>query len=147
MRLSTRTRYGARAIVELAVAYPRRSLSVREVADSLKLSAKYLEHIMASLKAGGLVRASRGMQGGYALARPPRSITLNDVFQVLEGNDALVQCVVNASDCPVSAHCATRETWVEMQNAITDVLKGTSLQDLVERKRSKAGSAAPMYQI
>lgn len=68
MRIATKARYGARAMVELALAYPDGTLSVRDVAERQSISAKYLEHIMASLKTAGLVTAARGIHGGYALA-------------------------------------------------------------------------------
>jgi len=75
MKLSTRMRYGCRAMTELAAAYPDRSVSVRDMARNQRLSAKYLEHIVSPLKTAGLIEAVRGIHGGYALSRPPERVS------------------------------------------------------------------------
>ena len=93
MKLSTKARYGTRALVELGSVYPREATSVRKVAEKLELSVKYLEQIMSALKAAGLVTAVRGVNGGYTLARRPEDITLLDIFGVLEGTPVLVECL------------------------------------------------------
>ena len=148
MKLSTRARYGARALAELAAANPDAAVSVKDVAQRQKISPKYLEHIMAALRAAGLVKAVRGMYGGYVLARPSEKITLKDVFEVLEGSLAPVDCVDHPDSCPMEDTCPTRETWVEMKESMARVLQGTTVQDLVDRKRRKsAASGAPMYHI
>ena len=142
MRLSTAVRYGARAIVQMASLGNDGPVSVREIGERQAISAKYLEHILKALKAGGLVRAVRGKEGGYVLTRPPGSITLKDVFESLEGPVTLVDCV----DCPLSCAmyevCPTRDTWVELKEAIEGVLERTTIQDLVERWNGKAAWAA-----
>ena len=115
MRLSTRTRYGTRAMVELALAYPDLAVPVKDVARKQNLSAKYLEQIMSALKAADLVRSVRGMHGGYALSREPDSITLADVFHVLEGSAAPVDCVdhpeVGHRWPPVVGECPEGRQW------------------------------------
>ena len=147
MKLSTKARYGARALAELAVGYPDSMASVANIAEKQKISPKYLEHIMASLRAVGIVKAVRGMHGGYALARAPASITLKQLFRVLEGSVAPVYCVDHPDSCPMEGTCATRETWVEMKESMERVLDDTTVQDLVERKKRKTASSAPMYYI
>ena len=147
MRLSTRMRYGCRAMAELAVAYPREAVSVREIAENQRLSVKYLEHIASALKEAGLVRAIRGMHGGYALCRPPAQISLSDILHALEGSSAPVECVDNPSLCPFWEICPTRETWVEMGEAIEGVLRRTTLQNLAERAQRKGGPPSSMYHI
>lgn len=147
MKLSTRARYGARALVEVALGYPDGTVSVRDVAESQSISAKYLEHIMASLKVAGLVRSVRGMHGGFTLARPPADITLREVLEALEGSVAPVDCVDHPDSCPLGDVCPTRETWVEMKESMVRVLGGTTIQDLVERKRRKGAPSTPMYYI
>ena len=145
MRLSTRTRYGSRAMVELALVYPDSAVSVKDVARSQHLSPKYLEQIMGTLKAADLVRAVRGMHGGYALTREPGSITMGDVFRVLEGSAAPVDCVDHPEGCPLGDVCPMCETWVELKDAVDKVLDNTTIQTLVERKKKEQG--VPMYQI
>jgi Rrf2 family cysteine metabolism transcriptional repressor len=133
MRLSTRTRYGCRALAEVAAAYPAGTPSVREIARKQRLSSKYLESIMQALKVAGLVRATRGMHGGYALTHPPSEVKLSDVFRVLEGPSAPVPCVDTPDLCAMSHDCPTRGTWVELKAAIDGVLNRRTLQDLAAR--------------
>lgn len=145
MRISTRTRYAARALAELASGRVT-PVSVRELAETEHISAKYLEQILGSLSAVGLVRAVRGKSGGYELAKPPASITLKDVFVVFEGSIAL-ECTDDPDRCPMVATCATRDTWVELKEAILRVLEGTTLQDVADRKRAKLASSTFVYEI
>jgi Rrf2 family protein len=137
MRLSTRTRYGSRALAELAAAYPGQVLSLKDVAKNQHLSVKYLEHIMTTLRVAGLVRPVRGMRGGYTLTRPPGRITLREVFETLEGSLAPVDCVDDPQSCPLKEVCPTRETWVEIKNSLAKILEGTTLQDLLARKKRR----------
>jgi Rrf2 family protein len=147
MRICTRTRYGARALAELAAAYPVGPVPLRELARSQRLSVKYLEQIMARLKSAGLVRAVRGMRGGYTLTVPPGEVNLSDVFRALEGGPLLVKCVARPDICVMHEGCPTRDTWVELGEAITKFLRGTTLQGLAERRASKDHACAPSYQI
>ena len=142
MRLSTTVRYGARAITQVAAAHPDRPVTVREIAEQQAVSAKYLEQILRALKAGGLIRAVRGNQGGYVLARPAASITLKDVYECLEGSAAPVDCADCAELCALHDVCPTRDTWVELKEAVEGVLERTSIEELVRRKNQKARSAA-----
>lgn len=147
MKLSTRTRYGTRAMVELAAAYERGPVSVKEVAEKQKLSEKYLEQIMAALKTSGLVNSVRGLHGGYTLARAPSSIRLGDIFRVLEGSPAPVDCVDDPGLCSMRDVCPTRSTWVEMKQALEVVLDGTTLQDLLDQMQKRAATRELMYNI
>lgn len=147
MKLSTTVRYGARAMTEIASAFPRRAVSVREVARQQGISPKYLEQILKPLKAAGLVQVVRGNQGGYVLARPPERITLKEVCESLEGSVAPVDCVDFPDSCPMHEGCPTRDTWVEIKEAVEGVLERTTIRDLVERKLRKATPPAPVYQI
>jgi len=137
MKLSTRARYGTRAMVELAAAAPHKPLSTQEVARSQRLSVKYLEQILAPLKAAGLIKAVRGVHGGHALARPAGEINLLDIYTAIEGAPVLVECVADSGSCPASCSCPTRDTWLQMNDAIQSILGKTTLQDLLERGRSK----------
>ena len=147
MKLSTRTKYGTRALVELALAEGDEVISTRKVADEQDISFKYLEQIMSALRAGGLVNSRRGQNGGYTLARRPEQITLLQVYRVLEGSTAPADCVDDPGSCPMGADCAPRETWAEMAESIRDVLENTTLRDLTERHREKHRGGSPTYQI
>lgn len=135
MRLSTRFRYGSRAMAELARLPPRQAISVREIARRERLSPKYLEQIMARLKAAGLARSVRGVRGGYELARPPGSIRLSEVFQALEGSMAPVECLEHPELCSMQRTCPTRRTWLKLAEAIAGVLNTTRVADLVAPRK------------
>jgi len=147
MKLSTRSRYGARAMVEIALAYPDGTVSVKRVSERQNISHKYLERIMRELKNSGFLKAVRGMHGGYALARSPESITLKDIIEALDGSLAPVQCVDHPESCSVENVCPTRDTWAEMKTAMETVLENTTLQDLVDRKKRKEAVPGEMYAI
>ena len=95
VRLTTKTRYGTRAMLYLALRYDEGPTSSKEIAVDQQLSVKYLERLLGQLLGAGLVRSVRGAQGGYMLARPPDQINLREIFGVLEGDDGLVECVVH----------------------------------------------------
>ena len=147
MIISTKTRYGARAISELAKAYPDGALSAKEVARKQRLSVKYLEQILSTLKTAGLIRAIRGAHGGYKLTRPPAEIKMIEVFRVLEGSAAPVDCVDHPDSCEMKGICPTRDTWVQIKEAVEGVLESTTLEDLARRSKGKADSAALVYHI
>lgn len=147
MKMSTRARYGTRAMAELAVAYPHRPVSVKELAQLQGLSIKYLEQIMAALKVAGLVKAVRGLHGGYELGAPPEHVNLYDIYQALEGSPVLVECIAHPEICAKRAGCPTRDTWIELNDAVTKVLHDTTLQDLVRRKAEKCAQAVATYEI
>ena len=144
MKLSTRTRYGIRAILELAVNYGKGPLQIKAIAKNQDISVKYLEQLIAMLKSAGIVRSIRGSKGGYTLAKAPEQIKLSDVFTCLEGPVVTVECLENQSYCVRVADCATRQLWAQVQNAIMNVLQSTTLQDLVNRTKDKT---ALSYQI
>lgn len=145
MKLSTRSRYGMRAALELAVDYEKGPLQIKVIAQRQGISNKYLEQLMAVLKGAGLLRSVRGPKGGYLLARKPADITVYEVFKVLEGPVYTVECVEHEDFCPRCAECLTRQVWSEMDKAIVEVLESVTLQDLVDRARK--GDETANYQI
>lgn len=137
MRVSTRTRYGLRAMIELALAYNQGPVSVREIAAKQGLSVKYLEQLFSALKTAGLVHAVRGAGGGYTLARTPDQVKLSEIFRVLEGGFAPVDCVEEGQVCIHEDECATRDMWLELTRVVTEVLDHNTLADLAENSRRK----------
>ncbi len=133
MKLSSRTRYGMRAILELALEYGKSPLQIKAIAEREDISNKYLEQLIAMLKAAGLVRSIRGPRGGYLLAKPPEEIQLKDVFLTLEGPMVSAECLQHPEYCARCTDCATRKIWHELQDAIFGVLESVTLADLVEQ--------------
>ena len=136
MKLSTRTRYAVRAIIELAQNEDKRPLQLKIIARRQDISVKYLEQLMAVLKSAGFVRSIRGSKGGYILAKAPGQIKLSDVFHYLEGSVTTVECVEDENCCARSADCVARQVWAQMQQSIENVLQSITLQDLVDRAKN-----------
>ncbi len=136
MKLSTRTRYAMRAVLELADQYGKGPLQTRLIADHQDISIKYLEQLMAALKSAGLVRSQRGARGGYVLAQPPDKVKLSEVFDAFEGPVATVECVANNNYCARAADCVARQVWSEVQLAVRNVLQSTTLQDALDRAKA-----------
>ena len=137
MKLSTRTRYGIRAMAELARNYGQGPMQLRMIAKKQDISTKYLEHLMAILKAAGLVVTVRGARGGYMLSRAPEKIKLSACFDCLEGRTVTVECVEDENFCARQVDCVVREVWVQMHEAIHHVLESQSLRDIVEKSKNK----------
>ena len=133
MKLSTRTRYGVRAILELAENYDKGPLQLKAIAEHQEISFKYLEQLMAVLKSAGIVRSVRGPSGGYVLAKSPNEINVSDCFNCLEGPVITTECVDNSSFCTRTADCIARGLWTDVQNTVMDLLHSITLQSLIDR--------------
>ena len=132
MKLSTRTRYGIRAILELAKNHGESPLQIKTIARCQDISVKYLEQLMAMLKSAGFVRSIRGSRGGYVLAKAPNQIKLGDIFSCLEGPVAMVECVQDSNRCARADKCLSRKLWTKLQMEIMVVLNSITLQDLLD---------------
>ncbi len=145
MKLSTRARYGTRALLDLAQHHNSEPVQLKDIASRQGISLHYLEHIIAPLVSAGIVRSIRGAHGGLKLIKKPRGLKLSEVVQLLEGTITPVDCVGNPASCDRSDLCVTREVWSEVKRAIDETLDSITLQDLVERqeKAKQAGKAIP----
>ncbi len=133
MRLSTRSRYGARLLLDLAQHAEEGPIHLVEVAQRQQLPLKYLEQIASQLKKAGLMKSVRGPKGGYVLGRAPEEIGLAEVVSLLEEGECLTDCVANADTCERADICATRLVWQEAGQALYDRLRRITLADLVTR--------------
>lgn len=147
MKLSTKGRYGVRALLDLALHRDEGLVPLKDIARRQEFSLPYLEHLIAPLIAAGLVKSTRGARGGVLLLQPPSKVKLSDVVQILEGSIAPVDCVNNPALCHRAASCVTRDIWIEMKRAMSRVLDSTTLQDLVERQKQKSKTETGMYYI
>lgn len=147
MKLSTRTRYGTRALLELGLRGGGGPVFLKDIARKQQISLAYLEHLITPLISGGIIRSTKGPKGGIMLARKPEDIKLSEITLLLEGSVAPVECVDHPEVCKRSDLCVTREIWSEMKNAMDGVLESTTLQDLVERQKKKGHPEESMYYI
>ncbi|MFW6105203.1 MAG: RrF2 family transcriptional regulator [Chloroflexota bacterium] len=147
MKLSTKGRYGLRALLDLALYQGEGLVLLKDIARRQEVSLPYLEHLIAPLIAAGVVKSTRGARGGVLLLKPPSEIKLSEVIQLLEGSITPVDCVNNPALCHRATFCVTRDIWVEMKEAMSQVLDSTTLQDLVERQKRKGRPEEMMYYI
>ncbi len=130
IKISTRFRYGLRALLALAKAYPDQLVSVNQIARTQQISPKYLEQIMAQLKSGNIVKSHPGINGGYRLLHPPSKINLLDVANILEGELAVTECAKATNICQNEDLCPARKLWQNLNHAIEGVLTATTLDQL-----------------
>ncbi len=134
MKLSTRGRYGLRAMVDLAIHYNEGSVLLKDVARRQMVSLKYLEQLVTPLRAAGLVLGVRGARGGYRLSNPPEEVYISTILQALEGSLAPVECSHDNHPCRLVRRCATHELWDEVHDAISNILENRSLADVANRQ-------------
>lgn len=138
MKLSTRARYGTKALLELALHENGEMVPLKEIAQRQDIPLPYLEHLISPLVQAGIVKSTRGVGGGVSLVKPPHQVVLSEVILLLEGSLAPVDCLNHPEACSHSKHCVTRSLWNELREAISGVLESITLQDLVERQRREA---------
>jgi Rrf2 family protein len=124
-------------MVDIGENHDKGPVSLRELANRQDISMKYMEQIIPSLKAAGLVRSIRGAKGGYVLDRSPRDISLADIIHALEGPWSIVDCVDDKSLCSRTQECAAYDVWQYIHDAVHTVLDGTTLEDMIARHREK----------
>ena len=137
MKLSTRARYGTKALLELALHWGEEPVLLKAIAQRQQIPLPYLEHLIAPLVQAGIVKSTRGTRGGVSLLKPPEEVILSEVIQLLEGSIVVVECVDNPEYCSRSDLCVTHDIWDEVKEAINKVLECVTLHDLVERQKQK----------
>lgn len=137
MKLSTKGRYGLRAIIDLARYSENEPVSIRSIASRQGISEGYLEQIVALLKKAGLVKSIRGVSGGYILAKNMREISVGDVLRALEGSLEPVKCAAfhPEENCAAANGCVTKYVWQKINQSIASTVDAISLAELVEESR------------
>lgn len=133
MWVSTRAQYGLRALVEIALSSEPTSLKV--VSERQNISQHYLEQIIAVLRRAGIVESTRGAYGGYRITRPLEQVTALEVVELMEGSLAPVACIEDTQSCEHIGHCSTETLWNRVDSAVREVLKGTTLAQLVAERQ------------
>ena len=134
MKISTKGRYALRMMTDLAAAPSDRLVALGEIAERQQISKKYLEQIVPMLVRAGLLRASRGFQGGYQLVKEPVRYTVGEILRVTEGNLAPIACLEpEVNPCPRKAECRVLPIWEGLYRTITEYLEGITLQDILDR--------------
>lgn len=134
MKLSTKGRYGLRAVLDLAIHSEEEAAALSSIAQRQNISISYLEQLIAKLKKAGIVESKRGAQGGYKLAKPPEEISVGEILRVLEGDLNPVDCAEilgGESTCCSSDMCVTKYVWKRISDSINSAVDALMLSELV----------------
>lgn len=129
MILSTKGRYGLKAIFELSVNYGTGPIPLKKISKKYDISENYLEQLFAKLKKKGYIDTVRGPQGGYLLAKDPKEITVGMILRTLEGDITASECI-NKEVCSRESICATRIIFEKIEKSINDVIDSITLADM-----------------
>ncbi len=133
MWISTKAQYGMRALVEIALS-GNEPVSLKTVAERQLISQPYLEQIVAVLRRAGYVEALRGAHGGYRVTRALDKIDALEIVELLEGSLAPVTCIDDEETCERTGNCSTEGLWRRVDTAVREVLRSTTLADLVAER-------------
>lgn len=136
MKISTKGKYGLRAMIDLAQYSEQEAVSISSVAQRQRISESYLEQLVAKLKKAGLVISIRGAAGGYRLARPASEISVGDVLRALEGDVRAVICTAQTDEgCEGEELCVTKYVWQRINDSIEKTVDEMMLDQLVAESR------------
>uniref|UniRef100_A0A831UK19 RrF2 family transcriptional regulator n=1 Tax=Geobacter metallireducens TaxID=28232 RepID=A0A831UK19_GEOME len=140
MKLSTKSRYGLRAIFDIAYNSGNLPAQVQDISRRQGISPRYLEQIFQGLKRAGILKSKRGPQGGYCLARKPEEITVAEVLIATERDMNLVECTSKRKkkpECGFDGSCVTQELWCEASSRLVDYFSSITVKDLCDRGQQK----------
>jgi len=144
MRLTTKSRYGLRMVLDLALYGGDIPVPLHDIATRQNISLKYLEKLIRNLRAGGLVQSMRGASGGHMLARSPEEITVGQIVRLLEDCTALTECAENpgriCGTCTRAGDCLSQWVWIEASRALFDRLDRITIAQLMQNRSQIIGS-------
>lgn len=147
MRVTTRVRYGLRAMLQIADAWgTNHPVPISAIASSQEISGKYLEQLVGSLRRRELISSRKGVHGGYSLTRAPQEITLWQIIAALDGETELVECVTHPEICDKAQQCCTRVIWSLLGKSMHEFWDSFTLQDLLDRLPHGGGDLLPCQQ-
>ena len=132
MKLTTRSRYGTRMLLDIALHGEDGPVRISDIAERQNISVKYLEKLIRELRLAGFIKSRRGPRGGHMLSATPDDIRMGEVVRVLEGDEALVRCAADESCCERAEGCHTRALWRNATQAVFERLNSFTLADLLE---------------
>lgn len=138
MRLSTKSRYGTRLLLDIALNCQGGPVRIQDTAQRQDISVKYLERIAQILRKGGFLKSRRGKKGGHTIAKPLDQISVGEVIKLLEGDSLLAECGTNNPHCDLAGNCITRLVWMEASTAMFEKLNTITFADLA--KHAKEGT-------
>ena len=134
MKFSTKTRYGIRAVLEIALNANEKGIYQKDIAKNQDISYKYLDHILSSLKATGIVTKAHGRKSGYVLTRKPSEITVYDIHNAFEPGICVIDCIAPDFECNRENNCALKGFWGQLNNQIIEYFKSTTIENLMHEQ-------------
>ncbi len=144
LKVSTKGRYGLRAIIDLIINSNGENIPLITIAERQDISKNYLEQVFSALRKAGIVKSTKGAQGGYYLADKPSNITVGDVLRVLEGDLSVVSSDLDDQDNPIE-ECISRNVWEKVDSKVNEIIDSITLEDLVNEYRNDSNTL--MYYI
>ncbi|MFC1886138.1 RrF2 family transcriptional regulator [Thermodesulfobacteriota bacterium] len=135
MKLTTKTRYGTRLLLDLGLHLEKGAVQMSEISMRQSISVKYLEQLIRPLKKAGFVVSVRGPKGGHMLAKSPEKITLGQITRLFEGSSDLVECISDSDKCAKATDCVVRSAWKEATRALFNKLDAITIADLMSNSK------------
>lgn len=135
MRITTKSRYGTRLIIDLALNSKKGPVKLIDISKRQGISLKYMEKLIKKLKEAGFVKSMRGPHGGYMLAMPMKDISVADIVKILEGTDSITDCTDKENvcgECNRAGECITQWIWMETSEAMFKKLNSFKIDKLVK---------------
>jgi len=134
MKINTKIRYGLRTMISIACCDEPKGLLQKDIAEKQKLSVKYLDAIISSLKSKGLITTFKGKGSGYRLTRPAIEISMYDIYTAFE-RITVVECLDNPEFCEFECCCAANNYWSQMKIDFIKILKSKNLDEIAKKER------------
>lgn len=149
MKLNTKTRYGIRSMIELAMNWGGKGIFQKDISERQQISYKYLDHIISALKTKGLITNVEGKKSGYKLSRQPEDITVYDIYKAFEPALQIVDCIGIDGECDNKEKCASQDLWCALNKKIIEHLDAITLKELSDKQEAlqNNGEKADMYYI
>ncbi len=149
MQISHKTDYSLKIILHLSGIYPEGLAQIKQIAESQDIPKKFLEQVLTFLKKGGFVLSKQGPKGGYFLAKAPEEIRLGDVVRFVEGPTHPISCIAPGleNSCSFAYACVFRDIWIDVENAISNVIDNITFKELLQREKEKNSQQSIDYQI
>lgn len=132
MKLSTRSRYGTRILLELSRRGAEKPVQASQISKKQGIPVKYIEQLIRILKRAGLITSVRGPKGGHMMTKPPSEITLGQLVRLFEGQTELVVCISEPEKCDMSDDCRVRLAWMRATEALYEILDTTTIEDVMQ---------------
>jgi Rrf2 family protein len=133
LKFNTKTRYGIRTILEIALNQSTGGVFQKDIAKNQEISVRYLDNIIAALKTAGIISTVRGRKSGYILTRKPSKITIYDIHNAFEPGINIVDCLAVSKECKRELSCASKFFWNELNILIVNYMKSKTVADMVEK--------------